>query len=207
MEIPDQIMVPGIFAYFILLVSALYFEDMSIFLFDRSTYSGDMFSYFYDHIGAAWILYSFFYLQILIPGWWHLAKAWRMWYLLELIATYVLFPFMLFFPKSKNNSNDATDDIPTWIGWGDLRIALFIWLTLWLIHGIASFAFAYIIGSIYAIGSLLYKRGFTWSGHQIPFGPFLWLGWLLAVFFHTEILSYGETLSENISYIIRYMDL
>ena len=39
-------------------------------------------------------------------------------------------------------------DIPTWIGGGDLRIALFIGLTLGIVHGVASFAFAYIIGSI-----------------------------------------------------------
>jgi hypothetical protein len=74
MEIPDQIIIPGIFIYFILLISALYFDGIRVYLFDIATYSGDIFMYFRDHLIAAWILYSFFYIQILIPGGWYLAK-------------------------------------------------------------------------------------------------------------------------------------
>jgi hypothetical protein len=68
MEIPDQIIVPGIFGYLFLLVSAIFWDDMSLFLFDRNTYTGSIGDYFRDHVMAAWILYTFFYLQILIPG-------------------------------------------------------------------------------------------------------------------------------------------
>jgi drug/metabolite transporter (DMT)-like permease len=68
MEIPDQIIVPGILGYLLILIGALIWSDMSIFLFDRNTYLSDIGSYFLDHVVAAWILYSFFYLQILLPG-------------------------------------------------------------------------------------------------------------------------------------------
>jgi len=57
------------------------------------------------------------------------------------------------FRKTKHEKID--EEIPTWVGGGDLRIALFIGITLGTIHGIASFAFAYIIGSIIGIGYLI----------------------------------------------------
>jgi prepilin signal peptidase PulO-like enzyme (type II secretory pathway) len=114
---------------------------------------------------------------------------------------------MLLFPKKWGNP-DESDQIPTWIGWGDLRIALFIGLTLGIIHGIASFAFAYVIGSIYAIGSILIRgRAALKSSNQLPFWPFLWLGWLLAVFFHGEILQYAEGVFDSVALIVKYISL
>jgi hypothetical protein len=62
---------------------------------------------------------------------------------------YVTFPIMMLIAPWKKNVEDEDNlDIPTWIGGGDLRVAIFIGLTMGVVHGIMSFAFAYIIGSI-----------------------------------------------------------
>jgi hypothetical protein len=67
-------------------------------------------------------------------------------------------------------------------------LALFIWLTLGMLHGFASFIFAYILGSIIWICLLTYNI-VRWRKTQskIPFWPFLWVGWLMSVFFYKEI--------------------
>lgn len=75
--------------------------------------------------------------------------------------SYITFPFLLlrdFFWRSQNtrSSTESSDlEVPTWIGGGDLRIALFIGLTLGTLHGIVSFVFAYILGSIIGICILM----------------------------------------------------
>ena len=74
MEIPDQMMIPGIFGYLILLIASIYFYDIELLIFDRFAYKEDVYAFVVDHLAGAWILYSFLYIQILIPGGWHLAK-------------------------------------------------------------------------------------------------------------------------------------
>ncbi len=70
---------------------------------------------------------------------------------MELLFGYITFPIVILVDIWRAKKEDDTIDIPTWMGGGDLRIALFIGLTLGVLHGIASFAFAYIIGSIVGI--------------------------------------------------------
>jgi prepilin signal peptidase PulO-like enzyme (type II secretory pathway) len=103
-----------------------------------------------------------------------------------------------FFISGKKHDSTDTEEIPTWVGGWDLRIALFIGLTLGSIHGIASFFIAYIVGSI--IGIYLLIRGWaTHTEHQIAFGPFLWIGWLWAIVFHAQILvAFSLYFSNNI---------
>jgi prepilin signal peptidase PulO-like enzyme (type II secretory pathway) len=53
---------------------------------------------------------------------------------------------------------------------------------------------------------LLFSRAkFTGTKNQVPFGPFLGLGWILSVFFHTEILEYAQSLTDSFSFIIGYL--
>jgi prepilin signal peptidase PulO-like enzyme (type II secretory pathway) len=193
MEIPDEIMVPAIFGYLGLLLLSLFIPSIETAFFDRWSY-GDSISYFViDHIAWAWILYSFLYLQILIPWGWYLASRSRFKDLLHLIASYILFPlsliWWLFTRKGKNDESPNEESLPTWVGGGDLRIALFIWLTLGTIHGIASFAFAYIIGSIVGILLLILGKLKKWGKNEVPFWPFLALGWIITIFFHEKILE------------------
>jgi leader peptidase (prepilin peptidase) / N-methyltransferase len=54
-------------------------------------------------------------------------------------------------------------------------------------HGIVAFFVAYIVGSIVGIFLLSRKKR---SDHMIAFGPFIGIGWLLALLFHDAILAY-----------------
>ncbi len=194
MEIPDQIIVPGIYLYALFLIWALYFTPIESLFFDRSTYTGNIADFVLDHFTAAWILYSFFYLQILLPGGWYLIKKRRIRHLFELLFSYFLFPFILLFTPSGWEKTDDNEEIPTWIGWGDLRIALFIGLSLGIIHSIVSFGIAYIVGSIFGIIYLIVKGKSETLQNQVPFGPFLAIGWLVSIFYHEEILNIVKNL-------------
>jgi prepilin signal peptidase PulO-like enzyme (type II secretory pathway) len=190
MEIPDKILVPGIYWYASLLIISIFYEPLKTIFFDHLTYTEGIQSFVIDHLLWAWILYTFFYIQILLPGGFFLLKKskWRDFF--ELLLSYFLFPFMLLIPENaRDHSRTPEEDIPTWVWWGDLRVALFIGITLGTIHGIASFAFAYVIGSIFGIIILSLRFMKKRYNSQIPFWPFLGLGWILSVIFHAQILN------------------
>lgn len=48
--------------------------------------------------------------------------------------------------------------MPSWVGGGDLRIALFIGLTLGAVHAASSLIFAYMIGGFFGMIYLLIVR-------------------------------------------------
>jgi prepilin signal peptidase PulO-like enzyme (type II secretory pathway) len=187
MEIPDQIMVPWIL-WLIIMLSIIFFDsDMGRYTYDYATYP-DTPSYLMDHILGALIIYTFLYLQILIPGGTHFLKKKQYKNLIELCLSYIVFPFMLIIdsiiPKKKKKE-DEEEEIPTWVGWGDLRVALFIWLSLGTLHTVSTLFFAYIFWSI--IGLVLIGLGRS-SNSQVPFWPFLWLGWILSLAFYNDII-------------------
>lgn len=189
MEIPDQIMVPGIYGYLLLLIISVFYSPLENIFFDRTTYTGTTIDFFLDHLLGAYILYSFLYLQILLPGGWYLIRKWKIRDFLELLASYFLFPIMLLFSFKNDKKEPSDEEIPTWVGGGDLRVALFIWLTLWSLHGIVNFGIAYILGSIFGIAYLSIKRGSKKLQNQVPFWPFLGIGWVLTFFYHEKVLE------------------
>jgi hypothetical protein len=190
MEIPDQIMIPIIY-----LLLAIPFISILFSWYDWYTFHTFHISLF-DRLFWSLILYTFFYLQIVIPGGYYLIqkKDWK--HLWELMLSYILFPVMMLVDIWRKPKQEEVLDIPTWIGGGDLRIALFAWLTLGVVHGIASFAFAYMIGSIVWLSILTYNalRGRK-TQSQIPFGPFLGIGWILSVLFYPDIIVLYTILS------------
>lgn len=178
-EIPDQIMIPALYLTIFIPILFILFTWESEYIFHISLQSKLLWSL---------VLYTFFYVQILIPGWLYLIKN-RKWHTLwSLILSYLTFPFEILLSIFNKNKQDEGIDIPTWIGGGDLRLAIFIWLTLGMLHGFASFAIAYILGSIVWIFLLAYNT-IKWRKTQskIPFWPFLWIGWLMSTFFYKEI--------------------
>ncbi len=190
MEIPDQIMVPWI-------LILLWIPVFSILFIGYSTYFTHALPlYFWDRIYAAWILYTFFYIQILIPGSIALFRKKDFKNIGNLIIGYISFPFMIIIDfLRKKKWEDEEIDIPSWIWWGDLRIAIFIGLTLGTIHGIFAFFMAYITWSIVGIVMLIYwlLRGRKIQS-QIPFWPFLWLWWIISIVFFEEIYNYIDIL-------------
>lgn len=84
-----------------------------------------------------------------------------------------------------------------WMGWGDLRIAILMGLTLWVGLSFSWVMMSYFAGSIIGIAMILWQKIHQWwKSHfntQIPFWPFLALGYFWALFFApkiTEFLQY-----------------
>ena len=190
MEVPDEIVIPAIYGYSILLLCvSIYPSFAPDLMYDLSTYTSGVDGLFYDHILAAILFYSFLYIQILIPGSIFLLKKWRYKDFFSLLGSYFFFPFMLItFLWRKEDTSGWTEEIPTWVGWGDLRIGLLIGLTLGTLHGFMAFALAYITGSI--VGILIMASRKKGANSQIPFGPFLGFWWIASIIFYDTILSW-----------------
>ena len=190
MEIPDQMMIPVIYLLLAIPFFSLLFTSYSEYTFHTFHIS------ITDRFYGTFFLYTFFYIQIMIPGGYYLTKNKDWKHLQELIVSYITFPIVILIDIWKRSKQEDVLEIPTWIGGGDLRIAIFAWLTLGVVHGIASFAFAYIIGSIVWVAVLIHnaiKQQKTES--QIPFGPFLGIGWILSILFYPEIIDLYNILS------------
>ncbi len=182
MEIPDQIMVPAI--YFLVLIPFLSLLFIGYYPYTFHAFHISTIDRFY----WAYILYTFFYLQIYIPWSYYLIKNKDWANFGKLTIGYITFPISILVDFFRTKKDNISIDIPVWIGWGDLRIAIFIWLTLGTLHGISSFAIAYITGSIVGIWLLIVNH-FKWkkTESQIPFWPFLGLWWILSIVYYNEI--------------------
>ncbi len=194
MEIPDQVMIPGIIWMLSILILGYFFDSWN-FYFDENTYPTYQ-AFFGDHLRAAFFAYTFFFIQILIPGGYHFLKKWQWKNFLLLLLQFFTFPISIiidFFEKSEDSEEE--ESIPTWMGGWDLRIAIFIGLTLGTVHTSIAIIGWYIAGSIYGIYILIkkkieHKRGVT----LIPFWPFLWIWWIFALSYHEVILKFFENL-------------
>lgn len=190
MEIPDQIMIPAIF----MSITFLSYTCISwnYLLYDFFTYQNS-YTFLTDHVIWAITLYSFLFIQILIPWGFFLIKRKRWEDLIGLLLSYFIFPITLFIEYIKPHTSSQNEEaLPSWVGGGDLRIAIFIGITLWSIHGIASFIFAYILWSFFWIISIIIQL-LQWEkspSRQMPFWPFLWAWWILSLLFYNEIISY-----------------
>lgn len=197
MEIPDQIIVPGILITLIAIFVSLFGKDSFIF-FDLGSYPS-FHTFLTDHISSAIFAYSFFFLQILIPWSWYLYKKKSYIKILSLFVSYFTFPFLIMWDfllwKKNIQAEDNEEPIPAWIWWGDLRIAIFIGLTLWWIHTLSTLFFAYIIGSIVGVWILVYWHiSRKEKTHEIPFWPFLAAWWILSLTFYADIIDYVNIL-------------
>lgn len=69
------------------------------------------------------------------------------------------------------------NDMPIWVGGGDLRYAVFIGLVSGLYLGVLSFVIGYISGALYGIVLILQGR----RDEPVPFVPFLAFGWIVGL--------------------------
>ncbi len=79
-----------------------------------------------------------------------------------------------------------------WMGGWDLRIAIMIWLLLWTSLIFPWLMITYMIWSIIWIIFVIYwkfKKKWTTINAQIPFWPFLALGFFINIFYAPEILN------------------
>jgi prepilin signal peptidase PulO-like enzyme (type II secretory pathway) len=77
-----------------------------------------------------------------------------------------------------------------WLGWGDLRIAIMIGLALWTTLAFPGMMLTYLSGTVLSLGYLGYskwKHKDKWFDAQVPFGPFLAIGFFITMFYQTDI--------------------
>ncbi|OGJ42256.1 hypothetical protein A3I58_00420 [Candidatus Peregrinibacteria bacterium RIFCSPLOWO2_02_FULL_39_10] len=79
----------------------------------------------------------------------------------------------------------------TWIGGGDLRMGLLMGFLLGLKLGLVALASAYILGGIMSVYLML--TGKVTRKTAIPFGPFLVIGTLMAIFYGKIIITFYTT--------------
>jgi prepilin signal peptidase PulO-like enzyme (type II secretory pathway) len=88
-----------------------------------------------------------------------------------------------------------------WIGLGDAKLILGIGFMLGLARGVSAVVFAFWIGAFFSIALIVLQRILSLSSKnltmksEIPFGPFLIIGTLLAFFFGLDIMHISELLS------------
>jgi leader peptidase (prepilin peptidase)/N-methyltransferase len=80
-----------------------------------------------------------------------------------------------------------------WMGLGDAKLVLGLGWFLGLIYGLSALVLAFWFGAVYGLfmillGSKLFGRHLTIKS-EIPFGPFLILGWSVAYFGNVDILN------------------
>ena len=75
-----------------------------------------------------------------------------------------------------------------WIGFGDVKFGVFMGLFLGFPNFLVALFFSYVLGALIGGVLLLYQRKTFKS--QIPFGPFLIAGTLIAYFYGNEIMQW-----------------
>lgn len=193
-EIPDEILVPAI-----LVTAGLlgFFPESPLFrhfepFFWNGTAVGTLAN---AAIGAA-AIYAFFYLQFLIPAGLHCLKAKRYRDAAEIVWFSVALPFVVaketlfgFFGKKRAEPSESeeADALPTWIGLGDLRIAVFMGFVAGAKIAFLGLFFAYLVGSVVGTYVLAVEKR---RNVAIPFGPFLAAGLYLSLFFYGPAVSW-----------------
>lgn len=78
-----------------------------------------------------------------------------------------------------------------WLGWWDLRIAIFIWLILWMSFSFSWTMLTYFVWSIIWISLIIYSKFKNWFKTKfdtmIPFWPFLAIWFFLNVFLQSDV--------------------
>jgi len=75
-----------------------------------------------------------------------------------------------------------------WLGFGDVKLALFMGLFLGFPNILVALFLAFFIGAIIGLGLIFAKRKSLKS--EVPFGPFLVLGTFLALFWGNQIINW-----------------
>ena len=174
MEVPDEILVPSIFWLVLLLLVATLIPSFGETLFWY--FPSDAF--LWEGLLGAFFIYTFFYLQILIPWVLFTLKKKNYSLLRDIFVWYFIFPFTLPRLLSRNEEPDTSEEIPTWIWAGDLRIALFIGLSLWGYLAIWFLIFTYISGALIGIVILVIIRRL---GVRVAFWPILAWWWFMTL--------------------------
>ncbi len=191
MEIPDEVLLPFIAILLLLLASDTWYSTH--FFSHFQVFSSTPLSPILDWLLWSFIIYSFFYLQILIPGTRYAIKEKKLSIIPQLFFEYfAILPYVFFrlFVRKKISDEEPQSrewEIPSWIGHGDLRIAVFMGLLAGTKIALLWLLLAYFCGSIIGVAILLYTRN---RNTVVPFGPYLALGLYISLFWYTPIIEW-----------------
>jgi prepilin signal peptidase PulO-like enzyme (type II secretory pathway) len=104
------------------------------------------------------------------------------WFVAAGIILFIPFFFLWFISKGK------------WIGLGDGKLALGFGFALGLVDGISAIVLAFWIGAVVSVLLLAFKGKQLTIKSEIPFGPFLILGFLLILFFGWDVVGLRQLL-------------
>lgn len=79
-----------------------------------------------------------------------------------------------------------------WMWWGDLRIAIIVWLILWISYSLPGLMLIYLTWSIIWISLIVYSKiKHKWSklNSQVPFWPFIAIWFFLTMFYSSQITN------------------
>lgn len=193
-EIPDEILVPATLGVAALLVFLP--EGNTLFRHYEPILWGDtLFKQGMNASLGAWAVYSFFYLQFLIPVGAYCLRNKRYKDALEVAWYYFWLPFAVVWDtflrivgkRSPHQEHDPERELPSgWIGLGDLRIAAFMGLVAGAKMAALALFLSYIVGSVVGIYVLAVKKQ---RNMAIAFGPFLAVGLYLSLFFYPQIMK------------------
>lgn len=197
MLVADEIMIPSILTLFLLLIWASQFPQINNVFWYYKTFENDFFNIkIVNALLGSFCIYTFFYLQILIPGVIYSFKNKKPKITWELLVYYPYFPIYMIYDHIKHllgknkkeveENIEDTEEIPSWMWWWDLRIAIFMWLVWGFKIAMIWLLLAYLIWSIVWI-IVIIKKGRESS--MIPFWPFLWIWLFLSLIFYDKILN------------------
>ncbi|PJA84391.1 MAG: hypothetical protein CO144_01935 [Candidatus Nealsonbacteria bacterium CG_4_9_14_3_um_filter_35_11] len=75
-----------------------------------------------------------------------------------------------------------------WLGFGDVKLAFFMGLFLGFPDILVALFLAFLIGAMIGLGLIIFKKKGLKS--EIPFGPFLITGTLIALFWGNQIINW-----------------
>ena len=176
-EVPDAIVISAsIVIYLVLIIDAFWIE---IFAYELPLSSVTL----ADGMMAAVILYFFFAIQNIIAGIVHLARTKSLKRLPGFIGSFLLLPAWWHvqlvagdkFADRVLPGLDQYEDVPAWVGGGDMRYAVWLGMIAGIQHGIISIGIGYILGSFVAVYLILTGR----RNAELPLIPYLASGWLV----------------------------
>jgi hypothetical protein len=117
------------------------------------------------------------------------ALIWSLIFFLFFYIQYII--WIILHQIEKRTKKEKDYKFQDWIiGWWDLRIAILVWLLLWFSLSPAWLMLTYLCWSIISIFILIFQKykNKTWKlNTQVPFWPFIAIGFFITIFFQEQI--------------------
>ncbi|EKE28759.1 MAG: hypothetical protein ACD_3C00018G0008 [uncultured bacterium (gcode 4)] len=192
--IPTELLGPSVFIFFILLLAAYFSPSVSQLFSHFLPFQNDFLSTpIINALLWAALVYTFFYIQILLPWLYYAFEKKKYKIAWQLILDYFTLPFMIVFSpfiKFKDEPQEGwleeEDEVYTFMWHGDLWIAIFMGFTAWFKMAAMWLAIAYLIWSIIWVWILATRKE---RNIAIAFWPFLWAGLFISLLYYQPMLS------------------